>query len=156
MSDTMLSLKKPSELDSIEREYFKHTLLESSNLIFKISYYLNKIEYLSDIDSIVAIFKEKDDIVGMIVFKYKTKFNKIEKKFNKFKIIEIDFLLSKKGFGSKNLNMFMNEFKSYSFLLYTEKDFKHLDNFYTKNGFQEFGKMFFPKRRYYFKNVNAL
>lgn len=156
MSETSLSLKKPSELDSIEREYFKHTLLNSSNLIFKISYYLNKIEYLSDIDSMVAIFKKNEDIVGMIVFKYKHKFNKIEKHLKIYNIIEIDFFLSKKGFGSENLNMFMNEFKSYSFLLYTEKDFKHLDKFYTKNGFQEFGRMFFPKRKYYFKDINSL
>lgn len=149
MSDTSLSFKKPSELSLEERKYFKKTLLESSNFIFKLSYLLNKMEYFSDLDSEIALFYKNNILTGMIVFKKKKKFNKYESLFKSFNVIDIDFLKSEKGNGSLNLKLFLNHFKESKIILYTEKDFQHLDSFYRKNGFEKFAESIFPRRKYY-------
>lgn len=156
-----ITLKTPNQLNKKERAFLIKTMLNSSNLIFKISYLLNKVKLMAHIDANIAIFKEKK-IIGMIIYKERQNNEKDrEGKFLKnfdlkdINIFDIDFLFcEKKGCGSKILKLFEETVKTEkcSFVLYTEKDFKKLEGFYLKNGYKILFKKNFPKNVFFFKN----
>jgi hypothetical protein len=159
--------KNPTKLTKKEKDFFKKTLLKSSNFKFKLSYYLNKIKYITDVDSIVSIYYLNEEIIGMVVYKEKNNLNSldIENKFLKEKniqdltIIDIDFFYcEKKGFGSKILKQFeeelSKEYKKFSIILYTEHNHFKLDKFYKKNGYKFLFYKLFYLNIYYVKNFN--